>query len=306
MSQTSSHSDAFSPRDWLLLAAVAASWGPSFLLIEVGLDHLEPALVTLLRLLFGAATLAFIPAARRKVPRFEFPRVALLGLLWMALPLLLFPFAQQWIDSSLAGMLNGAVPLFTAAIATFIRRRLPGILQGIGLLGGFLGVIAISWPAVQGARASALGAGMILLATVMYGIAINVAVPLQERYGSLPVIWRAQLFAILLVAPPGLWGIRSSSLALSSMLAIAVLGCLGTALAFVAFTTLVGRVGAARGSIAIYFLPVIAITLGVLLRDENVARSALVGTLLVIAGAYLTSRREGRHKRSVHARLEAR
>ena len=78
----------------------------------------------------------------------------------------------------------------------------------------------------------------------------------------------------------------------SSALAVGALGFFGTGWAFVAMTTLVGRVGATRGSVAIYFLPVVAIGLGVVFEDETIAAVSLVGTGLVLAGAYLTSRRE--------------
>lgn len=283
---------AYGPQEWGLLSGVALIWGSSFVLIEVGLDAFAPALVTLLRLTFGALTLALLPQARRAVPREEWPAIALLGLLWMAIPFLLFPFAQQRIDSSLAGMLNGAVPLFAAAAATVIFRRLPAPRQLVGLGIGFLGVVAVSWPAVQGARATAVGAAMIIIATVFYGIALNLAVPLQRRHGTLPVFLRAQLVAAALVAPLGLAGLGDSSFAWPSLAATVVLGCLGTALAFVAMGLLVGRVGATRGSIAIYFIPVVAIVLGVLLRAEAVAPVSVAGTALVLVGAYLTSRAE--------------
>ena len=59
-----SQSRAFTALDWALLAAVATMWGSSFLFIDVGVDHLRPELVALLRLAFGVATLAAIPAAR--------------------------------------------------------------------------------------------------------------------------------------------------------------------------------------------------------------------------------------------------
>jgi drug/metabolite transporter (DMT)-like permease len=62
--------------------------------------------------------------------------------------------------------------------------------------------------------------------------------------------------------------------------------------AFAFFTTLAGRVGAARGSVTVYFIPVVAIVLGVLLGGESVALIALAGTALVLVGAYLTSRKE--------------
>lgn len=284
--------DAFAPVDWGLLSGAALIWGSSFLLIDIGLDSFHPALIALLRLVFGAATLLAIPRARQAVPRGDWPAIALLGLVWMAAPLLLFPFAQQYIDSSLAGMLNGAVPLTAAAVAGILARRLPRRRQLVGLALGFLGVVAISWPAVQGARATAIGAGMVLLAVVFYGVALNLAVPLQQRHGSLPVLLRAQIVATVLVAPLGLAGVAQSSFAWSSLAAVVVLGCFGTALAFLAMVTLAGRVGATRGSIAIYFIPIVAIVLGVALRGESVAAASLLGTALVVAGAWLASRAE--------------
>jgi drug/metabolite transporter (DMT)-like permease len=292
--------EAYSLTDWGLLAAVALMWGASFLFIAIGLDTFPPALITLLRLGFGAATLALFPRARRTVPRSEWGGIALLGFFWMAAPLLLFPVAQQWIDSSLAGMLNGAVPLFAAAIAAILVHRLPAWRQGLGLLVGFLGVVAVSWPAVQGARSSTVGAALVILATVCYGIALNLSVPLQRRNGALPVLFRAQLFAIAMVAPFGLASLPGASFAWPNLAAVAVLGSFGTALAFVGMTALVGRVGATRGSVAVYFIPVVAIVLGVVFRSETIALASLIGTGLVLVGAYLTSRREITRTRPAH------
>jgi drug/metabolite transporter (DMT)-like permease len=283
---------AFTLRDWGLLAGVALMWGSSFLLIEIGLAHLQPTTVTWLRILFGALTLGCVPAARRRIARADWAAVAVLGLVWLAAPFTLFPLAQQSISSSLAGMVNGAAPLFTMLVATVWSRRLPTGRQVSGLVVGFAGVLAISWPAVQGASATALGAGLVLLATLFYGIAFNMAVPLEERNGALPVIWRAQMVALLLVTPLGVVGVRDSSWSWPAMLAMVALGALSTGLAFAFFTMLAGRVGAARGSVTVYFVPVVAIVLGVLLAGESVAMIALVGTALVLSGAYLTSRKE--------------
>jgi drug/metabolite transporter (DMT)-like permease len=70
------------------------------------------------------------------------------------------------------------------------------------------------------------------------------------------------------------------------------LGLLGTGWAYVAFTTLAGRAGATRGAVAVYFTPVVAIALGVLVRNEHVAAVSIFGAALVMLGAWLTSRRE--------------
>jgi drug/metabolite transporter (DMT)-like permease len=283
---------AFESSDWALLVFVAATWGASFLLIDIGVDHFAPAVVALLRLAFGAATLAAVPAARRGVPRSAWPAIALLGVTWMAAPFVLFGVAQQSIDSSLAGMLNAAAPLFTAVVAALVARRLPSRRRAGGLMIGFLGVLAITWPSLGGAHATAAGAGLVIAATALYGIAFNVAGPLQQRHGALPVIWRAELVAVALVAPLGIATLSGSAFAWSSLAAVAALGALGTALAFVAFATLAGRVGSTRASVTVYFLPAVAIALGALFRDETIAGVSLLGTVLVTAGAYVTSRSE--------------
>jgi drug/metabolite transporter (DMT)-like permease len=287
-----SRSEAFGAQEWLLLSSIALIWGSSFLLIDIGLEAFRPGVIALARVALGAAALALIPAARRGIDRQDLPRVALLGVIWMVVPLLLFPIAQQWIDSSVAGMLNGAVPLFGAAWAVLLLRRPLARAQTLGLLVGFAGVIAIWWPEMEGSRATTLGAGLVVLAVMCYGLAVNLAVPLQQRYGSLPVLLRAQLVALVLLLPFGLWSLPGSELAWGPALAMLPLGILGTGVAFVLMTTLVGRVGGPRGAVATYFIPVVAIALGVALLDERVAPAALLGTGLVLAGAWLTSRRE--------------
>jgi drug/metabolite transporter (DMT)-like permease len=286
-----SRTEAFGMREWGLLAGVALIWGSSYLFIDVGLESLAPGVIAVARVVLGVAALALVPAARRPSGRQDLARVAFLGVIWTGLPMLLFPVAQQWIDSSVAGMLNGAVPLASAAWAVVLLRRPLPRLHAAGLLIGFAGVLAISWPQLQGSRATTLGAALVIGAVVLYGLAVNLAVPLQQRHGALPVLLRAQLAALVLLLPFGLWGLRNSSFAWPSVLAMVPLGVLGTGVAFVLMTTLVGRVGGPRGAVATYFIPVVAIVLGVVLLGERVAPAALAGTALVVAGAWLTSRR---------------
>jgi drug/metabolite transporter (DMT)-like permease len=287
-------SDAFGGSEWGLLAALAFIWGSSFLWMEYGLDAFAPGVVTLARVGLGALALVAIPRARKPIEREDWPQIVLLGVVWTGIPLTLFPIAQQWIDSSLAGMINAGVPLTSAVWATILLRRLPGRAQLTGILVGFAGVALLSAPKLAGADATALGTALVLLAVILYGLATNMAVPLQQRYGSLPVILRMQLVAILVVLPYGLYGLPRSTFAWGSALAMLPLGMLGTGVAFVLMTTLVGRVGGPRGSISIYFVPIVAIALGVAFRDEAVAATSLVGTALIIAGAWIASRAEAR------------
>lgn len=287
-----SFTGAFGASEWALLATNSLIWGSSFLWIDLGIESFRPGVVALSRVLLGMACLAVFRRARAPVEREDLPRIALLGVIWLALPMLLFPIAQQWIASSLAGMINGAVPLFAATWSVILLRRLPGKRQLVGLAVGFLGVAVISWPQLRGADATLLGVGLVVLATALYGLASNLAVPLQQRYGALPVLLRAQLAALVILLPFGLWSLPDSSWSPTAALAMLPLGMLSTGLAYVLMTTLVGRVGAARGSVATYFIPVVAILLGVGVLGEELAPTAVAGTALVLAGAWLASRAE--------------
>lgn len=287
-----SRMEAFGALEWSMLALIAGIWGSSFLFMEIGLQTLRPGVITLARVGLGCAALALVPRARRPVERDDLPRIALLGVVWVGVPLLLFPLAQQWIDSSVAGMLNGAVPLAAAAWSVLLLGRLPGRVQLAGLVIGFAGIVAISYPEMRGSSATALGASLIVAAVVLYGLAANIAVPLQQRYGALPVLLRAQLAALVIILPFGLWSLPGSSFAWGPALAMLPLGVLGTGLAFVLMATLVGRVGGPRGAVAIYFVPVVAIALGVAFLGEQIEPLALLGAALVLIGAYLSSRRE--------------
>jgi len=288
-------------RDWGLLASSALMWGSSFLFIEEGIEAFHPAVVTSVRLLLGFATLCCFKQARRPIERGDLPRTALVGILWMAVPLSLFPIAQQSIASSVAGMINGSVPVFAVIVAALIAKRPPSRPQVVGIGIGLAGVLLITGPSALGARATALGVFLALAATVCYAFALNLTVPLQQRYGSLPVLLRAQAVAILLTTVPGIAGLSSSEFAWGSALAMVPLGCLGTGAAFVAMTTLVGRVGASAASVTGYFLPVVAVALGVALRGEDVTWWALLGTVAVIGGAVVVGI-GGRPARSAHPR----
>src|SRR5690606_3754780 len=285
----------FELRDWGMLAAVALMWGASFLFIKLGLEDFPPATVAWLRIALGALALGLIPASRAplRTPR-DWRFVSVLGIVWMAVPFVLFALAQQHIPSALAGMINGAAPLFTAAIAALWWRG--GSLDArllVGLAVGFVGVVTLGLPNVEGS-ASATGILLILVATALYGVAFNLSGHLQARNGALAVIWRAQLVALVAVAPFGLPGLADSTPTLKGWLSLVALGALGTGVAFALFTMLVGRVGAPRASITTYLIPVVALVLGAGLAGESVAPLSLVGIVLVLLGAYLASGRRRR------------
>lgn len=278
--------------EWALLTGVALIWGSSYLLIEIGLESLAPSMIAWVRVMLGFLVLAALPAARRRFERSDYPRVVLLGFTWVAVPFLLFPIALQHIDSALAGMLNALVPIFSTSIAIVLMRSLPRLRIAVGIILGFAGAIVISVPAVRESAVGGWGVFLVVLATFLYGTSLNLAVPLQQRYGAPAVMMRAIGVAAVVIAPFGVAGLSGSQWSIGPALAVIVLGIVNTGAAFVIMTSFVGRVGPTRGGVAVYFIPIVAIVLGVTFRSEVVLPVQWAGTGVVLLGAWLASRRE--------------
>ncbi len=276
--------------NWLLLVVPGCIWGASFLFIAEGLDAVAPNGLTFTRICVGFLTLSLVPGARRPIRASDRWATAWLGVLWLAFPLSMFPFAEQHVSSALAGMLNGAVAIFAAATASLLARRLPSaaVLAGLGV--GFFGAILTAYGG--GARASGdtgqlLGIFLIVLALVSYGAAVNLAGPLQQRNGALPVIWRAQAVALALTAPLGIPDLLAAHWSPRPLAAVILLGAGGTAIAHVLTTVAAGRMGATTASATTFLMPGVALALGILVRHERVAPLSVVGAAVCLAGAWL-------------------
>ena len=278
------------PSDWLLLAGPGIIWGASFLFIAEGLRAIGPNGVTFVRILVGFAALALFPAARARVDRSAWRGIVLLAILWFAFPLSMFPFAEQHVSSALTGMLNGANPLFTAMVAAGFARRAPSRGIAAGLAVGLLGAALVAWPTIHEGRSSVLGVLLILAALTSYAFALNLARPLQQRHGALPVIWRAQAVALLLTAPFGLPELTAAHWSVGPLLALLALGALGTGVAYVLLAVASGRMGATRASGTTFLIPGIALVLGVAVRGERVALLSVVGAAVCVAGAWVLRR----------------
>lgn len=284
----------FGAVEWSLTALIAVIWGASFLFIRVGLETFGAGLVPFLRIFFGVVALGLVPASRVPIPWKDWPLIALLGLVWMAAPFLLFSIAERTVPTAITGMINGAVPLSSAAIGAMWHRQLPSPRRTLALSLGLAGVSVIAFAAGHDAHAPAdrAGVSMLLFAVLLYGISANLTGPLQRKHGSLPVILRAQLVALVLSLPYGLVTARTASFSWGALACMVFLGSLGTGLAYAILATLVGRTDSTRGTIGVFLTPIVATLLGVTIRHEQLPAGAFVGAGLVLVGAILTSRPE--------------
>ncbi len=260
---------------------------------------MKPEGITFVRTVIGFVVLSCVPGVRQPVVRRDRGRVVLLGLIWVALPMSMFPFAEQRVSSALTGLLNGATPLFVAVVGAVQVRRAPARDAQTALAVGLLGAVLIAAPSLGQGRSSTIGVALVLCALVFYGFAINLARPLQQRNGALPVIWRAVGIAALITAPTGVHAAATANWTLPAVLSMLALGGLGTGVANVMVATAAGTTSASQASSMGFIIPAVSLALGVLVRHEPVGALSLLGAAVCVSGAILLARSSGQGRSSV-------
>ncbi|MGH2386170.1 MAG: DMT family transporter [Candidatus Limnocylindria bacterium] len=293
--------NASSRLDWALFILLGFLWGSSYLFIKIGVDAgLQPFTLVSLRLLIGLGLLAVVVGlARESLPREAkmYGHLVVLGLFSVALPFTLITWAEQSVDSSLAAVLTGAVPLFVIPVAALMLKdervsvnKLIGI--GIGLVG-----VAI----VVGFDPASLAGNGLIAQLALIGASASYAVggvyARKHVHGLRPMI-AALLqvgFALVMVAIPALVveGATGLSIQPDALFAVIWLGLLGSGLAYLVFFRLLGRWGATRTSLVAYLLPIWGILLGAMVLSEPIDARLIVGTALVIGGIALVNWRQG-------------
>jgi drug/metabolite transporter (DMT)-like permease len=284
------------------LVLLACIWGASFLLIELALEGLAPAQIVLGRLLAASGTLLTIVLVRRQqlptVPA-VWGHLALMGVVANILPFFLIGWGQQFITSGLAGVLNGATPLFTLAfaIAALSEERLSATRAG-GLALGFVGVVLVVGPWDQNPLTSSVPGQLACLgAAAFYGVAfVYTRRFLANRgYPALALAAGQMLCATVVLALAAPF-VASGPLQLSGTVvgSVVALGALGTGLAYLLYYRLIADAGATTASMVTYLIPIVAVVLGVIVLGEPVGWNLFVGAAVVILGVAVA---EGRLRR---------
>ncbi len=279
-------------KEWGAFGLLGLIWGSSFLWIKIGVAEIGPFMLVALRLLFGLlGMLVVVAVTRQPFPR---DRRTLLGFVFMglvntAIPFTLISWGQTRIDSSLASILNGAVPLFTIVIAHFWlqdEKITRGRLAGLAV--GFVGVVVLVSDDLQWGQLFA-GERLGQLAVVGAAVCYATAITFSRRYlrNQPPIV---QSLMVLLVADLALWLVTPfvEPLGLPALpltwLAVVWLGLLGSCLAYLLFFYLINAWGPTRASLVTYVFPVIGLILGILFLGEVADWRLLVGSALVVGG----------------------
>jgi drug/metabolite transporter (DMT)-like permease len=287
--------------DWLLFILLGFVWGSSYLFIKIGVDAgLQPFTLVSLRLLVGFALLAVVvAAAREQLPRNArmYGHLVVMAAFSVAIPFSLITWAEQSVDSTLASVLNGSVPLFVIVIAAvFLRDEPISINRLVGLALGFIGVAIL-----VGFDPADLVDGDLAAKLALIGSSLSYAIGgvyarrmVHGLRPMIPAVFQVG-FALVMVGILALIFERPLTLPLrpDAILAVIWLGLLGSGAAYLLFFRLLGRWGATRTSMVAYLLPVFGIVLGAVVLSEQIDAGLLVGTALVIGGIALVNARWG-------------
>jgi drug/metabolite transporter (DMT)-like permease len=285
--------------DWLIFLALGFFWGSSYLFIKIGVDNgLQPFTLIMFRLLIGLVLLAsVVRLAGEPLPRDPrmYGHLFVMGVINIAIPFSLITYAEQTVDSSLAAVINGAVPLFVIVIAAlFLKGETVTINRVAGLVVGFIGVaVLVGLDVTDLGSANTLGELALIGATISY--AVGNVYNKAHVHGLRPMIPALfQVFFGLLVTG-ALAFLTEHPLAVvptpEAILAVVWLGLLGSGLAYLLYFRILQHWGATRTSMVAYLLPVVGIGLGALVLHEGVAINTLIGTILVIGGIALVNSR---------------
>jgi drug/metabolite transporter (DMT)-like permease len=280
------------------LGTLALLWGATFLWIELALDALSPAQVTLARCALGAGTLlavCFGSGLRLPRGRALWARIIVAAFFCNALPFTMFSIGQQTIDSGVAGVLNATTPLWSLLLGLLI-----GTERGIrpvrltGLVLGFGGTVLIFAPWQQ---AGSVGWGALAVVVAAASYAVGFAFMGRQLAGrGIPTI---SLSAAQLCAATGLTalmlprdGFAPVELDAKAVVAVIALGVVSTGITFHLTYQIIADEGATNASTVGYLLPVISVALGVIVLGEDFSLRIAAGMVVVLLGVGLTRRRE--------------
>ena len=291
------------PLEWLVFFALACAWGSSYLFIKIGIETLTPLTLVAARVAIGAMVLAVVMRlTRQALPRERrvYGHMVVVALLGIVIPFTLITWGEQTIDSGLAAILTGTVPLFAIILAALVLHDEPiTVNRLVGLVVGFAGLVVLTSPSFGSGPGGTLPGVLALIgSSVSYGAAgvyarrtVSDVPPLTNAF--LEVGFAALITLALALALDDPFATRIEA---STVLSVAWLGLIGSGLAFLAFFYLLGRWGATRTSLVAYVMPVVGVVLGVIVLRETVSLPVLIGMALIIAGVALANSQFGQRR----------
>ena len=278
-------------KNFLLAFVTSSIWGSSFLMIKYSLEELNPSDIAIYRILIGALFINIFVRAKENIIKTDNIKIFIISFFWMALPFYMFGIAEQTITSSLAGLINGSTPIFVAFIAVVFYKLKVTKIQVLYIFTGFIGVGLISLSGGINEVSFEIGFLYALIASISYGIAVNMVEPLIQKYDSLIVIKMviryAFVISLIMLGPTASFKLPTVEVSLIPML---ILGIGGTGIAFLTYYKLLESVGRISSSFIVYMIPIFSIFFGYQFLNEITNSIQFIGIGVILCSAFLYSR----------------
>jgi drug/metabolite transporter (DMT)-like permease len=290
--------------DQLLLLVLGIMWGTSYAFIKLGIETLPTFTLIATRLLIGLGLLATVViVAREPLPRNPriYGHLVIMAAINIVIPFSLITWAEQSVQSAIAAILNGAVPLLVIVLAALTFHDEPITLNRlIGVLVGYVGVILLVAPGITAAAGGSELTGELALlgSTIIYAVgAVYARRTIRGLRPMIPAVFQVG-FAFVMVAILALAFEKPFAVQwnLDAVIAVVWLGLLGSGVAYLLNFRLLGRIGATATSQLAYLLPVVGIVTGALMFGEQVDARVLGGTALILGGVTLVNSRYGERR----------
>jgi drug/metabolite transporter (DMT)-like permease len=278
-------------RQVVLLLALSAIWGSSFMFIKVGLEDLEPSTLVAGRLVLAALTLVVIVALRTPLGaawaqvRAHFGAFLFVALLNSVVPFWLLAWGETRIDSGLAALLQAGAPLFTALLAAlFVRSERVEGYRLVGVVIGFGGVALLVGAVPSG---NVLGALAVVLTGFCYAASSLAGGRYLRAVPAATIALGTATIAAVVVLPFGIAQAPSTMPSWKVIGSVVMLGVVGLGIAYVIYFGLITAAGASRAILVTYLVPPMALFYGATLLDESVSGTDVAGLALILLGVSL-------------------
>ena len=285
---------------WIYLFALSLIWGSSFILMKRGLISFRPDQLASIRMMVACfATFPLIAGKLKEIPSEKWKYIFIVGVFGSGLPALLFATAQTHVSSSVAGMLNGLTPVFTLLIGAAIFKLRFSLFQKLGVAIGFIGAAGLVFLRADGSiEFNFFFAGLIVLATLFYGLSVNTIKGQLSSINSLVISGAGLLFVgipytIYLFTTDFLERFSTMPEANFSFGCIFTLALFGTAVSNYLYFQLVKIAGPLFASIVTYLIPIVAMCWG-FADGERINGIQVVAMVAILGGVGLITVK--RHK----------
>ena len=281
-----------SRRGLILFLSLGLIWGLPYLLIKVSVEYLSPEVIVFLRVFIASIILLPVVIKRGYLRELKghWKWVFVFAVVEITFPIGALTYAEIKLSSSMAGLLVAAVPIVAAIIAwrLGIDDRITGI-RILGLSIGIVGVAALVGLDVSGSELISVA----LLGITVVGYALGPIIVSQKlsTVPALAAVAMAMVINSVIYSPLAFINRPTEAIPINVWVAVAVLGAVCTALAFVLFFALVAEVGPTRTTVITYINPAVAVILGVLVLSEPITLGLVIGFPLILIGSFLATRK---------------